>query len=360
CSPPAPNQHGLRYHSRTARSHTQARVSTIRILYLYVQDNRLSSLIWGLRPARMHPRSGWTAGGSWQNLGAGSPYITWPNPPTVPGVYEVDFIYVGPGNPEGDIVGFTLTVVPAATARFGDGLGNTLVFWKGGAYDDHPLLMVEGIDAENKNSANSYFALASDLLRQAIPQGADVYVLNFSDGGRDLRLNADIVESAVNFLNSSRRATQARLDVAGVSMGGVVTRIALARMKAEGQQQRVDNFLSFDAPQDGGVLQHSVVDFIQSQVNQGRIEAPKNLTFKAGRQSLEYNLYAFPSESNSFFNEINQINGDGYPHLSTNLGVSFGTRSSSPHNGDRWASFEIRSYSGVLIASQDFNITNEV
>src|SRR5690606_8677921 len=112
--------------------------------------------------------------------------------------------------------------------------------------------------------------------------------------------------------------------------------------------------------QDGAVLQHSLVDFIQSQVNQGRIEAPKNLTSKAGRQLLEYNVYAFPSESNSFFNEINQINGDGYPHLSTNLGVSFGTRSSSPHNGDRWASFEIRSNSGVLIASQDFNITNEV
>ncbi len=300
-------------------------------------------------------------GGEWQSIDPGST-AWWADPPTDPGVYSVDFSYRGPGNPNENIVPFTLTVVPAATERFGDTGGNTMVFWRrsGTASNDKPFLMVEGIDAENRNSESTYYALASDLFSQAIAQGADVYVLNFNDGGRDLRLNADVVESAVGFLNGSRRAAGARLDVAGISMGGVVARIALARMEAAGRQHRVDNFLSIDAPQHQAVLQHSFVDFIQQQVNLGRIEAPKNLTSKAGRQLLEYNVYASSNESIAFFNEIDQINGNGYPHLSQNLGVSFGTRSSSPYLNQRWGRFEIRSWFGSLYQSQDFYITSEV
>lgn len=302
-------------------------------------------------------------GGSWQDLDSGisGHTVRWSDPPTTLDVYDVDFLYVGPGNPNGNVVPFTLTIVPAATSRFADGTGNTMVFWKGGtSFNDRPFLMVEGIDAENRNSESTYFALASELFGQAITQGADVYVLNFDDGGRDLRLNADVVESAIGFLNGSRRASSARLDVAGVSMGGVVTRIALARMEEAGQQHRVDNFLSIDAPQNKAVLQYDLVNFIKDQVDQGRIEPPKNLTSKAGRQLLEYNVYASPNESTNFFNEINQINGDGYPHQSHNLGVSFGTRSNNPYPNQRWARFEIRTYFGYLYESRDFDITPEV
>lgn len=300
-------------------------------------------------------------GGTWTDLGAGGPYIWWTTPPTAPGTYTVDFIYVGPGNPQGNTIPFNLTVVPAATARFGDGAGNTMVFWQGGTtFNDRPFLMIEGIDADNKNFEATYFALASGLFTQAIAQGADVHILNFNDGGRDLRLNADVVESGIGFLNGSRRASGARLDVAGVSMGGVVTRIALARMEAGGRPHRVDRFLSIDAPQNKAVLQYGLVDFIKSQADQGRIEPPRNLTSAAGRQLLEYNVYAAPNESTNFFNEINQINGDGYPHLSRNLGVSFGTRSNNPYLNQRWSRFEIRTWFGILRESRDFTITPEV
>ncbi len=194
-------------------------------------------------------------GGNWIDLGSGTPYIDWNNPPTTPGTYEVEFIWLGPGNWQGATATYDLTVVPAATSHFGDNDGNVLVFWQGGSsYNDRPFLMVEGIDGANINSSNAYYALGAPLFAQAISQGADVYILNFNDGGRDLFQNADVVKSAVDFLNNSRRGSGASLDVAGVSMGGVVVRIALGRMEVLGQPHNVDRFVSIDAPQQGAVL----------------------------------------------------------------------------------------------------------
>ena len=64
--------------------------------------------------------------GSWISLASGGPSISWSTPPTSPGQYNIEFKYVGPGNPQGKSVPFTLTVVPGATSRFGDGAGNTI------------------------------------------------------------------------------------------------------------------------------------------------------------------------------------------------------------------------------------------
>lgn len=299
--------------------------------------------------------------GPWTSLGSGIPYIWWTNPPTQVGQYNVTFTYVGPGAANGITTNYTLTVVPAATARYTDGSGNSMVFWKGGSSEiDSPFLMVEGIDAANKNSANTYYALAMDLFNQSRQRNADVYLLDFNDGGRDLRENATVVESAIDFLNASRRSATGRFDVAGVSMGGVVARIALARMEAAGRPHRAGRFISMDAPQHKAVIQHSLADFIKAQSDAGRVAAPANLTSVAGRQLLEYNPYASPGQSTQFFSEIDQINGTGYPHQTQNLGVSFGTMANNPYGGQRWLRYQERTYFGAVVRTQDFNVTNDV
>lgn len=300
-------------------------------------------------------------GGSWTELGAGAEFVTWPNPPNTPGIYEVDFIYVGPGNLQGQTRTYKLTVVPAATARYSDGLGNDLVFWQGGADSkDRPFLMIEGIDSANENSSNSYFALGQSIFERAISQGADLYILNFYDGGRGLYQNADIAESSIDYINNFRRDGNVPFDVSGVSMGGVVARIALARIEAQGGQHDVNHFVSIDAPHSGAVLQHAMVDFIRQKAHEGLIEPPTNLTSLAGKQLLKYNPYALPDQSSDFFDQLDQLNGNGYPHQSVNLGVSFGTLNNNEYLGEQWLRYRVRTYLGAVVESKYFDVTNDV
>ena len=58
--------------------------------------------------------------------------------------------------------------------------------------------MVEGFDPLNENFAELYYNLTLELVNTDLyPNGYEVFILNFNEGGRDLRLNANVVSKAI-------------------------------------------------------------------------------------------------------------------------------------------------------------------
>ena len=289
------------------------------------------------------------AGGSWQTIyDGGYTYqnISWPGVPTAPGEYAVELRYFRLSGPI-EYFDYRLVVVPPAHKAFSDGAGNSMVLWEGTtAALDSPLLVVEGIDADNINVESHYYAIGSQLFGVGRSRGADVLILNLYDGGRDLRLNADVVKRAVQYLNQIKTGSR-KLDLAGVSMGGVVARYTLADMEADGAAHNVGRFVSIDAPQQGAVVDGQLLNWMYNPpwYADGDFDVPANITSTAGKQLLQYNPFdtSSPTQHGLFYNELNALNGDGYPHQTVeNIGVSFGTSACNSDEGEQWLKIEIQ------------------
>ena len=167
------------------------------------------------------------------------PIVTWTPPPVDPFTQRTITVDWNVGK-QSHAYTFELTTVPAATKAYQlsestpDGLvDHELIVWGGGSNAlDKLLVVVEGIDGANVNNASSYYALGAVLFEQGRPEGADIAILNFADGGRVIQDNAAVVRRTLVDLRSYvNQSPTHELDVVGVSMGGVVARYALASME---------------------------------------------------------------------------------------------------------------------------------
>ena len=231
---------------------------------------------------------------------------------------------------------------------------NNIMIWQGGTASlDKPTLVIEGIDTGNSTGPEEYYGLGSSLFEAMRGEGGDIAILDFMDGGRDLVENAAVVETAIDFLGRYRTNKRRGLDVAGLSMGGVLARYALARMEGDGVRHAVSRFVSLDAPQRGAVVDYNFQLYLRdnacelgqslpSSVCIPPTMLPRDLWSRAGQQLLVSNAFdtGYPSRHSHFFGALRNLNGGtGYPQLTTNVGVSFGTAAPNPNTGARWASF---------------------
>jgi hypothetical protein len=309
-------------------------------------------------------------GGAWTYLhqGGNTQAVTWAASQVAalggPSVYPVDVNYGGTGT----TYSFNLIVVPPAQRAFVSQepntydprtgttgtLHHTMLVWQGGASSlDKPLLVVEGIDASNENGPAAYYALGARPTAQLFPrgqaEGADIVILDFGDGGRTLQANAAVARQAIILLRSYASDPNRSLDVAGISMGGVVARYALAEMEEDGVSHRVGTFVSIDAPHRGAVIHGTLQHDIKNR--QDPSDWPDALARPAGRQLLVYNAFdtTNPTEHQRFYAELRALNGGyGYPRLTQNVGVSFGTPNPNPNPGQRWARLDVSGPCNVL------------
>lgn len=201
-----------------------------------------------------------------------------------------------------------------------------------------PVLMVEGFDPLSEKFPEDYYNLTWDLVNtDLIPNGYEVFILNFHDGGRDLRLNAEVVLKALEKIHEI--CPNYKIALAGLSMGGPIARYALAKKEGLGGTHDVGLFLSYDSPQ-GDVHSVHVSPNMQDWIytldpNIGAVaKMQAGLQSVAAKQMLEYNTYDRQHIlHDEFYDDLNTRNGDGYPHQSYNVAVSNGSFIANPGYG---------------------------
>ncbi|HTK30639.1 MAG TPA: T9SS type A sorting domain-containing protein [Candidatus Saccharimonadaceae bacterium] len=239
--------------------------------------------------------------------------------------------YLGPNgalvpDQENDV--YCYVTVYAAPRVYVDGAANVVVQ----AHNEPcankiPLLVVEAFDPGNDIFPDTYYSATYDLVNTVLaPAGYEIFYLNFHDAGIDMRVNADVVLRALDAIHSLCPSND--IAVMGMSMGGVVTRYALAKREAQGGQHHVGLFVSFDSPQQAAHVNRGLQDNIRTAPVGGAVL--DELRFRAqatsAKQLLDYNTYdPLGTERVSFFGELNALNGNGYPHTPYNIGISNGT-----------------------------------
>ncbi|MFC9006378.1 esterase/lipase family protein [Streptomyces microflavus] len=181
------------------------------------------------------------------------------------------------------------------------GSGTAWVFYssRGEKTLKRPVILSDGFAPGGTNVDDLYDGLENgqypfiSTLRQA---GFDIVLLGFADRTASIIDNAVIATQCIQRAISEREGN-ARLTVGGFSMGGLITRYALARMERQQVDHEVSTYLSYDTPHRGAWLSLGVQAFAHYvKDNWGGIGKPVLNSFSnlvnspAARQMLRWHL----------------------------------------------------------------------
>ncbi|MGW5334959.1 esterase/lipase family protein [Streptomyces bauhiniae] len=118
-----------------------------------------------------------------------------------------------------------------------------------------PVIMADGFDLGKSDLARLHAGLDGDfpLLTELRRRGRDVILVGFDERGASVLDNARTVTEAV-LRTCAQQLGGARLMAGGFSMGGLVTRYALARMEHDRIDHRVGVYFSYDTPHRGAYI----------------------------------------------------------------------------------------------------------
>ncbi|MFI9366249.1 esterase/lipase family protein [Kitasatospora sp. NPDC053057] len=85
---------------------------------------------------------------------------------------------------------------------------------------------------------------------QLLARGHDVVLIGFDERHTHIQHNAEVAIEAIDRARAERRGSEP-LTVGGGSMGGIVTRYALAKLEDEGVDHETATYLSWDSPHNG-------------------------------------------------------------------------------------------------------------
>ncbi|MBI9039440.1 MAG: T9SS type A sorting domain-containing protein [Bacteroidales bacterium] len=251
---------------------------------------------------------------------------------------------------------YEIIVIPSSDKLYKDNYGNSLRMWEGNNPGNNiPVVFSEGFDAYDTNPQQMYYYAASDLITCMRDNGFDIYLLDNIYGTQDIRNNAAGFSAAVRYV--SELHSNELIVAGGVSMGGMIARYALAKAENDGNALPVYTFISVDSPQQGAIVSQPLQDY-KKEHTEGDGFAEHALNNDAAKQMLNYSTYD-PEGSirNDFYTEMNSLNGDGYPHQTKNIGVSFSTNSPNPNSGV-WLTIEWES-GGFQGEEASFELTSE-
>ncbi len=129
---------------------------------------------------------------------------------------------------------------------------------------DKPIIIIDGFDPGDTRDINSVYQLMNfnngteNLADEARDLGYDVVILNFPvytrngneiiDGGADfIQRNAFVLVELINEINAQKVGDE-ELVIIGPSMGGLISRYALAYMEQNSLEHDTRLWLSFDSP----------------------------------------------------------------------------------------------------------------
>ncbi|ARF55725.1 esterase/lipase family protein [Streptomyces gilvosporeus] len=118
-----------------------------------------------------------------------------------------------------------------------------------------PVIMADGFNLGPSDLKWLYAGLDRDypLLSELRRRGRDVILLGFSERSASIVKNAEAAMACIQQTNAEQLGS-AGLTVGGFSMGGMVTRYALAKMECEETDHRTRLYFSYDSPHRGAVI----------------------------------------------------------------------------------------------------------
>jgi hypothetical protein len=222
---------------------------------------------------------------------------------------------------------------------------------------DKPFIFVEGIDFKRTQTATrnggfgwceftsgmnhpdyeySMLQRMPDLLDAVRARGYDIILLDFKDGATWIQHNAQLLIHLLQMVNSTKTGDYQNV-VSGASMGGQITRYALAKM----EQQNIDHctrlWVSLDSPHTGAYIPISLqmaLDAMQDD-NYGAMDFMRHYIMRpASRQLLniqlpqnnDWSTFSAPIARTLWYNELDNL---GYPKQCKNITIANGNLSGS-------------------------------
>ncbi|HEY0029317.1 MAG TPA: T9SS type A sorting domain-containing protein [Bacteroidia bacterium] len=238
---------------------------------------------------------------------------------------------------------YDIYVVSKSDGLYVDNYCNTMRVWKGNdATGGRPLILSEGFDAYNTKPEQYYREAGKDLINCLLNKGFDVYIVNYNLNSQSIKNNAAIFQSAIRYVSAING--NKLVVAAGISMGGVINRLACAKAENDGNPLPLYKFVSLDAPHQGAFISESLQAYIKT-INAGNGDTYSDIASNndAAKELLkEHEFDPASAIHTNFFNYLNALNGDGYPHLVEKIGVSFSTDQPSGYAlGDEWLNLQI-------------------
>ncbi|MGQ0829130.1 MAG: T9SS type A sorting domain-containing protein [Bacteroidota bacterium] len=227
---------------------------------------------------------------------------------------------------------YEVYVVPKSDAFYRDNYCNTMRVWKGSdPVNGIPIILSEGFDAYNTKPEQYYREAGKNLFDCLLNKGFNIYVVNYNLNSQSIRNNAAVFRSAIRYVSTINN----KLVIAvGISMGGIINRYACTKAENDGNPLPISKFLTLDAPHQGAVISNSLQDW-RKHVVQGDVFSEHASNNDAAKELLNYNAYDPGSAIHTaFFNELNNLNINGYPHNVPTIGVSFSTSTPNPNSGE--------------------------
>ncbi|MGW0884241.1 esterase/lipase family protein [Streptomyces sp. NPDC002671] len=118
-----------------------------------------------------------------------------------------------------------------------------------------PVIMADGFNLGRSDLQWLYAGLDRDypLISELRRRGRDVILLGFEERAASILDNAETATAAI-MRTIAEQLSDTRLMVGGFSMGGMITRYALARMEAQRMDHRTGVYFSYDTPHRGAVI----------------------------------------------------------------------------------------------------------
>jgi hypothetical protein len=221
-----------------------------------------------------------------------------------------------------------------------------------------PLIVAEGFDVssimsiENRNvddfidtQINVPYPGGSTLYDRIDLAQFDIIYLDYNNGVDDIWRNAQLFKEVIQYVNSNKVGNEPNV-VMGISMGGLVARIALRQMEMAGQNHQTSKYISVDSPHKGAnvpvgfqaAVRHiqntnleiffiNVFDYTKISQIKGAVDL---LNSTAAKQMLIYTINSSYNFDNSVHNTFQQAYDQlGFPQQCRNIAISNGSNNGS-------------------------------
>jgi len=193
----------------------------------------------------------------------------------------------------------------------------------------NPVIIVEGFDPVNERNWDELYNIVNKehLAERLRAVGHDLIILNFDNGADYIQRNAFLLVELIKKVNSVKYGSN-QLVVIGASMGGLVSRYALAYMEKNNIPHDTRLFISFDSPQRGANIPLGIQYWLKFfKDNSEEVEnGLKQINSIAAKQMLLVHYKSDNEHANglrtSFVEELDELS---YPSLLRKIAISNGS-----------------------------------